>query len=357
MKHASPVRFGILGTAHIATKVGRAIHEAEGAEIAAIASRDRARAAAWAAEHTRPSAGEPRPTAFLSPEHPPLAVGSYEELLADPSIDAVYLPLPPSLHAEWTIKAAECGKHVLCEKPLALDLAEARAMADACRAHNVQLMDGVMWVHHERTRGMERVLQSGALGRLRRVTSAFSFDARDFRPDNIRFQRELGGGALADLGWYCVRATLWALGALPERVFAAARYRNEVDHNFSATLWFADDRMASFDCGFDTAMRKWLEVAGSDGSLVCDDFVLPWDPLQARFWVHGSHGKASQETFPGCIQEVRMVEQFCRAIRSGTLETHWVDEALATQAVCDALDRSARSGEPVALPPLTADRQ
>lgn len=353
MKHDLPVRFGILGTAHIATKVGRAIQEATGAELAAIASRDRTRAAAWIAEHTQPAGGDRRPTAFLSPEHPPRAFGSYEELLADSSIDAVYLPLPPSLHAEWTIKAAAHGKHVLCEKPLALDLAEARAMADACRAHGVQLMDGVMWVHHERTAGMQRVLQAGGLGRLRRVTSAFSFDARDFRADNIRFQRQLGGGALADLGWYCVRATLWALGTLPERVFATARYRDDVDHNFSAILWFDDDRMASFDCGFDTSMRKWLEIAGTDGSLVCDDFVLPWDPLQARFWIHESHGKASQETFPGCVQEVRMVERFCQAVRTGTLETRWVDDSLATQAVCDALDRSARGGQPVVLQPVT----
>jgi predicted dehydrogenase len=160
MKHDLPVRFGILGTAHIATKVGRAIQEATGAELAAIASRDRTRAEAWIAEHTQTAGGDRRPTAFLSPEHPPRAFGSYEELLADSSIDAVYLPLPPSLHAEWTIKAAAHGKHVLCEKPLAINLTEARAMADACRAHGVQLMDGVMWVHHERTAGMQRVLQA-----------------------------------------------------------------------------------------------------------------------------------------------------------------------------------------------------
>lgn len=341
------IRWGILGTARIATKVGRAIAQAEGSTIAAVASRDRERAQAWIAAHTGATGGAE--AGFLSFEQPPRAYGDYEALLADPDVDAVYIPLPPSLHAEWTIKAAERGKHVLCEKPLALSVAETRAMADACRACGVQLMDGVMWVHHERTAAMGRVLRSGTLGKLRRVTSAFSFDARDFAADNIRFQRTLGGGSLGDLGWYCVRATLWAFGSLPRRVFGSARYRDDVDLNFSALLWFDGERMASFDCAFDTTMRKWFEIAGTDGSLVCDDFVMPREPAKARFWVHDREGKAVQEDHPGGIQEVRMIETFAGIIRSGRLEQGWVDDALATQRVCDALDRSARAGEPVDL--------
>src|SRR5262249_42521755 len=162
----------------------------------------------------------------------------------------------------WTCCAAEHGKHVLCEKPLAMSFVEAERMKDACLSANRQLMDGVMWMHHERTRDMKQMISSGAVGRLRRVTSAFTFNAVDLGSDNIRFQKELGGGALGDVGWYCIGATLWAFGELPQRVLATARYERDVDMNLSAILWFSGDRMASFDCGFDTVWRKWMEIAG-----------------------------------------------------------------------------------------------
>ncbi|MGE5194608.1 MAG: Gfo/Idh/MocA family protein [Deltaproteobacteria bacterium] len=344
-----PVRWGILGTARIASKVGRAIYDARGARLVAVASRELPRARAWIDQHTVGHAAADEKLAFLSAGDAVAAYGSYLELLRQPDIDAVYLPLPPSLHCEWTCCAAQHGKHVLCEKPLALNFAEAERMRDACQSADRQLMDGVMWVHHERTAAMQKVLSSGDLGRLRRVTSGFSFNASDFRPDNIRFQRELGGGALGDLGWYCVRATLWALDDLPEKVFATARYERDVDMNVSATLWFRGERMASFDCGFDTTWRKWFEIAGTEGSLVCDDFVNPWDVSKARFWTHNSQGKATQHDFAGCIQEVRMIERFCEIVRSGATDSAWPVASIATQRVCDALARSARSGRVVEL--------
>jgi len=327
------IRWGILGTARIAIKVARAIWNSTGAELTAVASRDYARAAGWLAEHE-----------FDVLDPAPLAYGSYEKLLADPNIHAVYIPLPPSLHAEWTIKAAERGKHVLCEKPLATSALEAREMAAACKANGVQLMDGVMWMHHERTAAMKRLLQEGTLGPLRRVTSAFSFNATDFAADNIRFQRELGGGVLGDLGWYCVGATLWAFESPPTRVFATASFRDDVEISLSAILWFSEDRVASFDCAFDTTTRKWVEIAGTEASIVCDDFVNPWEVSKARFWVHNRQGKASQETFPGCVQEVRMIERFSDIVRTGRLEPDWVDKTINTQIVCSAIDRSARNG-------------
>lgn len=344
--HMKLVRWGILGTANIATKVGRAIELASGAEIVAVASRDPARARHWVDQHTfgHRSAAD---AAFLPAGSQIATYGSYAELLGDPHVDAVYIPLPPSLHCEWTCRAAEHGKHVLCEKPLAVSFEEARRMADACARANRQLMDGVMWMHHERTAAMRRVLDSGELGQQRRVTSAFSFNGSDFNPNNIRLSAELGGGSLGDLGWYCIRAILWAFGDLPERVWASARYEQDVDINLSAVLWFPGDRIASFDCGFDTVMRKWFEVAGTGASLVCDDFVVPWDADKARFWVHGSHGKSAEQKFSGCIQEVRMIERMCEIVRSGRLEPHWVESALATQRVCDAVGKAARSGNGV----------
>jgi len=344
-----PIRWGILGTAKIASKVGRAIHDARGACVAAVASRNLERAQAWVAQHTVGNAPPIGPLPFLPAGSSVATYGSYLELLRDPQIDAVYIPLPPSLHCEWTCLAAEHGKHVLCEKPLAMSFSEAERMIDACQSADRQLMDGVMWLHHDRTLAMRSELSSGALGRLRRVTAAFTFNATEFGAGNIRFQRDLGGGALGDIGWYCIGAVLWAFGDLPEKVFATARFENDVDMNLSATLWFSGERMASFDCGFDTTWRKWMEIAGTTGSLVCDDFVNPWDIAKARFWVHDSQGKPTKHEFPGCVQEVRMIENFSEGIRSGTLNSSWPQAALDTQRVCDAIARAARTGEIVEL--------
>ena len=325
------VRWGILSTANIATKVGRAIHLAANADLIAIASRNEARAAAWGADHNVST-----------------AYGSYEALLADDSLDAVYIPLPPSLHAEWTIKAAESGKHVLCEKPLAANAKEAAAMADACRQNGVQLMDGVMWVHHDRTVAMKRKLEDGSLGRLRRVTAAFTFNWDTIPVGNIRAMPELAGGSLGDLGYYCIRAILWAFEEMPTQVFATARYKVGVDFNLAGILWFDDERVATLDCGFDTGLRKWFEVSGTHASIVCDDFTVPTSETDARFWVHGPDGNA-RHTAEGCIQEVAMIEKFSEIVQSGMLEPLWAEVAVNTMQVCDALLESDRQKAVVAI--------
>lgn len=328
------VRWGILSTANIATKVSRAINLASNATLVAVASRTAERARSWAAQHKVSR-----------------AYGGYEALLKDPEIDAVYIPLPPSMHAEWTIKAAQRGKHVLCEKPLSANLDEAVTMAAACQENRVQLMDGVMWVHHERTEKMKQIIDSGALGRLRRVTSAFTFNWDAIPKDNIRVKAELGGGSLGDLGYYCVRAILWAFGELPLQVYATARYANGVDFNVSALFGFADEQMASLDCGFDTVFRKWFEVAGTKGSVVCDDFTLPWKEETTRFWVHDAQGKSVEHRVDGCIQEVRMIERFSSIVQSGKLDSRWTTDAVNTMRVCDAIMRSAKNKQTVDLNP------
>lgn len=328
------LRWGILGTAHIATKVSRAIQLATNTELYAIASRDLNKAQAWATTHNAQC-----------------AYGSYEALLEDPQIDAVYIPLPPSMHMEWTVKAAQHGKHVLCEKPIALNAAQARIMATTCEHYGVQLMDGVMWVHHQRTQMMKNHLTTGNLGLLRRVTAAFSFNWDQLPTENIRIRKDLGGGALGDLGYYCVRAILWAYDRLPTHVYATARRRHEVDFNLSALLWFADDGMASFDCGFDTVTRKWFEIAGTQGSLVCDDFVVPNKEQSARFWQHGVDGAtAGEHKVEGEIQEVRMIENFTAQVLSGRLQAAWPKHAINTMQVCDALLASTDKNQPITLP-------
>ncbi len=324
------IRWGVISTANIATKVARAIHLARNADLIAIASRTAERATTWAEQHNVPT-----------------AYGTYDALLDDESIDAIYIPLPPSLHAEWTIKAAEHGKHVLCEKPLSANASEAVAMADACRQNGVQLMDGVMWVHHERTAAMKQKLTDGSLGQLRRITAAFTFNWDTIPAGNIRAMKEFAGGCLGDLGYYCVRAMLWAFETMPTQVFATARYKVGVEFNLAGILWFDHERIATFDCGFDTGLRKWFEVAGTRASLVCDDFTVPTSEESARFWIHGTENKRHETG--RYIQEVTMIERFSQIVQTGKLDEHWPDVAVNTMQLCDALLESARRREVVTL--------
>ena len=326
------IRFGILGTARIAEKVVAAMHGAPSARAAVIGSRDLARAQAWADQRNVER-----------------AAGSYQAVLDDPDIDAVYIPLPPSMHAEWTERAAAAGKHVLCEKPLAGNLAEAQRMVDACDKHGVQFMDGVMWLHHPREADMRSVLENGELGDLKHMSSAFTFRWPTIPDDDFRTKREYGGGSLLDLGWYCVGAALWAFGEMPHRVFGSAELRDDTDMHFNGLMWFSGNRTASLNCGFDTVMRRWFEIAGTEKSLVCDDFTRPWKAEKPRFWIHQSDGSADERTSDTPIQETAMAQAFCESVLSGQLRSDWPERALQTQQICAALDKSARIGQPVDL--------
>ena len=329
------LRFGILGTAKITRRLVPAIRKAHNAELVAIASRDLLRATTWAQEYDVDT-----------------TYGSYQDLLDAPDIDAVYIPLPPSMHHEWTIRAAAAGKHVLCEKPLSLSSAEAEEMATACQEHGVQLMDGVMWMHHDRTPAMKEVIEAEDFGPLRRVTSGFSVNMLDELEGNFRLVPELGGGSLLDLGYYCVGGVLWAFNGLPGRVYASARYQGGVDLNFSGMMWFDDNRIASIDCGFDTSFRTWIEVSGAGGSLVCDRFTRPQDDETAAFYVHKGF-EDSKVSVPNRDQIVRMVETFSNLALAESPDPHWPQRAIDTMRVCEALSQSARDEQVVELPPRT----
>lgn len=330
------VRWGIMGTARIATRVSRAIHAVAGAEAHVIASRSGEQAASWGAEHDIPESTE-----------------GYQALLENDQLDAIYIPLPPSMHHEWTIKAAEHGKHVLCEKPIAMNASQAEEMAAACRENNVQLMDSTMWVHSPRAREMKQFLGSGQLGELSRVTSAFTIMLNPIE-DELRYDRQRGGGSLMDLGWYNIRATLWAFGSLPERVLGSGQYENDVDMRFSATLWYPGDAMASFDCAFNLTLRKWLEITGTEGTVVCDDFLAPWDPARPRYWTHDAEGDSTEHVSEPLIQEECMVDHFCQIVQSGELDDHWPQITIDNQRVVDALDQSSRSGKVVEMAPSSS---
>jgi len=238
------LRWGILGVAKINERLLPAFAKARNAELVGIASRSLAKA-----QEAAKAAGIPK------------AFGSYEALLDDPGIDAIYNPLPNTMHDEWTRKAADRGKHVLCEKPLTPTARECEELVAYCKDKKIKLMDGFMWPHHPRTAQMKAFMVAGKIGRVERVTAAFTFQL-PMDPANIRLQSGTAGGSLLDVGCYPVYGIRWAFGEEPVRVWAAARYRFGVDVAMNATLWFADGRMASFDCGFVHPFRQWFEIVG-----------------------------------------------------------------------------------------------
>ena len=218
-------------------------------EVVAVGSRDRARGEAFAAEHG------------IGRVH-----GSYEELLADPDVEAVYIPLPNSLHVPWSIRALEAGKHVLCEKPLTRRAAEAEAAFDAADRAGRLLMEAFMWRYHPQTEALVRL--AGEIAPLRVVRAAFGFPMPPDDVANVRLQGSLEGGALMDVGCYCVSA-LRLLGGEPERVQGELVAGGDgVDGRFAGVLRFAGDVLGTFDCGFDVPPRSAIEVVGEGGTLL-----------------------------------------------------------------------------------------
>lgn len=321
------VRWGILGTGRAAVSVASAIREASGAELAAVASRDEKRAVDWAAE-----------------QDCPLACGSYRQLLENRDVDAVYVAIPPGLHHEWVVAAAEHGKHVLCERPLATSIRDAMRMVDVCREYSVVLMDAVKWLHHERTFAMQQMLESGRVGKVRRIHLARSFYWQDLPDEDPRLESELGGGCLNDFGYECARAAWWVLREVPTQVMAAARYYRDVPFSVSAMLWFEDEQMALLDCGYDTVARQWIEIAGTQGSLVCDDFFDPSPAECHRFWFHDAQSHTTH-TVEQCQQGEQMIERFSQAVAEGDLQSEWSVDPLATLRIVAALEESIQSGQ------------
>ena len=317
------LRWGILGVAKINDRLLPAFAKAANANLVGIASRalDKARAAATAA-------GIPR------------AFGSYEALLADPGIDAVYIPLPNTLHDEWTRKAAERGKHVLCEKPLAPTAREAEMLVAFCHEKKIKLMDGFMWPHHPRTAKIKELLNSGKLGRVERVTSAFTFQL-PMDPTNIRLQMSMAGGGLLDVGCYPVYGIRWAFGEEPVRVWAGARYLHGVDVALSATFWFADGRTASFDCGFTHPMRQWMEIICEKATLTVPQM---WVPSETIYVVQYDNGESEQFAADGHDQIQCMIEDFGRYVLDDQPVWPAPEEAIKSARVMDALLVSARDG-------------
>jgi xylose dehydrogenase (NAD/NADP) len=259
---ATKLRWGIMGCAAIAFRaVIPGIRASETGVVSAIASRDLSKSQEKAAEWEIPT-----------------AYGSYEELLADPNIDAVYIPLPNHLHKEWTIKAAKAGKHVLCEKPFAMDAAEAQEMVEACAAAGVLLAEAFMYRHHPRYEAIQEIVKSGEIGEIRGIHGAFTFNSSG-ASSNVRFHRDMGGGSLYDVGCYPISAARLLLGSEPEAATVHAYFsptHGDVDMMASGLLEFAGGAALTFDCGMWAAGRNTLEVLGTLGRIeVPSAFVSP----------------------------------------------------------------------------------
>ncbi|MCC7494952.1 MAG: Gfo/Idh/MocA family oxidoreductase [Fimbriimonadaceae bacterium] len=324
----APVRVGILSTANIGGRLITALANSPAAELVAISSRDAARLPAYV-EKFKIGAGVR--------QH-----GSYEALLADPAVEAVYNPLPNSLHAEWTSAAAQAGKHILCEKPLARDVAECRAMLAAAETAGVVLMEAFMYRHHPATRRLREVIAAGAIGAVRVVRAGFCFTVND--PTNIRLRGDVAGGSAMDVGCYCINFARLVTGEEPQTAYAVATFgtTNGIDETLVGTLSFPSGAVAQFESSVQSAGRAFGNVLGSQGTLAVE---RPWfpHPERAVFQLNGQEVVVEGGGDPYQNE----LEVFCESLREGTpLPLPPVDGA-RNMAALVALLQSARSGQPV----------
>jgi D-xylose 1-dehydrogenase (NADP+, D-xylono-1,5-lactone-forming) len=301
-------------------------HASDKVDLVAVASRDQAKAAAYASEWKIPRAYD-----------------SYETLLADPEIEAVYISLPNTLHCEWSIKAMEAGKHVLCEKPLSRDPAEVAKTFDAAERTGMLMSEAFMWRHNPQTKKLKELVDGGAIGELRLIRSVFSYSLYD--EANIRLRTDVDGGALMDVGCYTVSGSR-LFGGEPEKAYGEAWFGpSGTDWVFTGTLRFPGNVIAVFDCGTAMPERDELEAIGSEGSLFLDD---PWHchvpVIELR-----RDGKVERiELEP--VDSYRLeLENLSDAIRGEGELLLGREDAVGQARTLEALYESATNGKPVSL--------
>jgi xylose dehydrogenase (NAD/NADP) len=331
------LRWGILSTARIGIKaVIPAIQQSNNGVVAAIASRDAARA-----EQAAKSLGIAR------------AFGSYDALLESPDIDAVYIPLPNHLHREWTMRAAEHGKHILCEKPFALNAAEVDEMIAAAKRHRVLLMEAFMYRFHPQFAKLKSLIAEGAIGEVKTIRSAFCFFLN--RPGDIRLKKETGGGALMDVGCYCVNMARLVADAEPLQVQAdlVMHANQEVDDALAAVMRFPGNVITVFDCSFRTDYREWLQVQGTEGRLDVPRPIKPMDRPAEIILSRGEKADALYQpvtyTAPAANHYQLMVEHLADAALNGAPLRYPPELDRGNMRVIDALYESARTGQAVEL--------
>ncbi|MDG2471425.1 MAG: Gfo/Idh/MocA family oxidoreductase [Pirellulaceae bacterium] len=355
-------RWGILSTAEIAQKNWAAMANARNARVAAVASRDVAKANSFIDLCQGSTPVPDRPTAY----------GSYDEMIQADSVDAVYVPLPTGLRKDWVIKVAEAGKHVLCEKPCAVNSEQLQEMVTACQQNGVQFMDGIMFMHSQRLAAMKGLLADGhVLGDIRRISGSFSFNGpEEFQAGNIRTSSQLEPqGCLGDLGWYQLRFALWAMDyQMPESIscrmlsdFHRADSPHPVPMECSLDMFFANGVSVNFYSSFITEHQQVCTVAGTKGFLRIDDFVLPFygnrlnfEVFQSNFVVDGcdfsmerhtdQHATAEYSNNKPGAQESLLFECFSDLVLQNKTDPFWPDASLKTQRLLDLAMESALGG-------------
>lgn len=327
-----PVRLGLLSTARINEAILRGAAGTDRVSVIAVASRDGGRAEEYARSH-----GIER------------AHASYEALLEDPDVEAVYVSLPNSLHIEWSLRALAAGKHVLCEKPLDRRADRVEEAFDGAETAGLVLMEAFMYRHHPQTRRLQELVSSGLIGELRFVLASFIAPISD--PANVRMSPGLDGGALMDLGCYCVNGVRMLAGE-PEVVFGQqVMGETGVDVRFAALLRFPNDVLAEIDCAFEMPYGTGLEVIGSEGSA----FVQwPWT-CQDPAIVLRRDGETERMEIEDVDRYMLQLENFAAAVRGDEEPLLGREEAVGQARVLEALYRSANSGAAV-LPEATAAR-
>ncbi len=317
------VRWGILSTANIGRRVIPAIHAAHNGEVAAVCSRDLERARAFAAE-----------------QRIPRAYGSYEALLADSEIDAIYIPLPNSMHAEWSIKCAEAGIPTLCEKPFASDAPEAQTMVDAFEQRGVMLAEAFMYRFHPQHALVKQIIAEGGIGELQIINSSFTFPISDAA--NIRLSKPLAGGALMDVGCYCVNLMRFMTGQEPQRIAAGGRIGEStgVDEALAATLVFASGVVGHFDCGLRAHRQHSYTLKGTAGMIVVPASFVP-DPGGETVVQHWQGDAFTEHRVPAADHYQLMVEDFGAALLDGRAPRFPAADAVSNMAVVDEILRQA----------------
>ena len=323
----SKVRWGVLSTANIGTaKVLPAMQRGQFSAVTAIASRslDKARAAA-------------------APLGIPKAYGSYEELLADPDVDAVYNPMPNHLHVPWSIKALQAGKHVLCEKPIALSAAEGRTLVDAARQYpKLKVMEAFMYRHHPQWQRAKQIVAEGGIGELRTVHTHFSYFNDDAA--NIRNQADIGGGGLMDIGCYDISVPRFIFGEEPRRIFGIVEFdpRLHTDRLASGILDFGRGT-STFTCSTQLTSYQRANIYGTTGRVEIEiPFNAPPD-RPTRLW-HTHAGQTEEIVFPICDQYTIQGDLFSQAILNDTLVPTPIADAVANMRVIEAILESAKTG-------------
>jgi D-xylose 1-dehydrogenase (NADP+, D-xylono-1,5-lactone-forming) len=320
------VKWGIMSTARINRLFLAGARQSADVYVLAVASRDQASAERYAQEQGIERAHE-----------------GYDALLADPEVEAVYISLPNALHVDWTVRALEAGKHVLCEKPLSRHPTEVQRAFDVAEREGRLLMEAFMYRHNPQTRRLTELVDEGAVGRMRMIRAAFGFVADD--PANVRLSAGLDGGALMDVGCYCVSGARLLAGE-PERVSAEQAIGGDgIDLVFAGTMRFRDDVLAHFDAGLALATRDELEVVGDAGSLFLDD---PWHCRAPVIELRRDDGMQRIELEP--VDSYRLeAENMSAAIRGEAELLLGREDAVGQARAIEALYEAAGNGRTVAL--------